>query len=72
MTVKTNPKIDIAAHLETDEDIREFLQKVAKASDTFGPRPEYRRAIHAIRIVIPTQTRMLEFLMSRQPTVLLK
>ncbi|MBX3629550.1 MAG: putative addiction module antidote protein [Nitrosomonas sp.] len=33
MTIKTR-KLDIAAHLETDEDIREFLQEVAKTGDT--------------------------------------
>ena len=33
MTVKTR-KLDIAAHLETDEDIREFLREVARTGDT--------------------------------------
>ncbi|WP_297324213.1 addiction module antidote protein [Nitrosomonas sp.] len=33
MTVKTK-KLDIAARLETDEDIREFLREVAKTGDT--------------------------------------
>lgn len=33
MTVKTS-RFDIAKHLKTDEDIREFLQEVAKTGDT--------------------------------------
>jgi len=33
MTVKTSP-FDIAKHLETDEDIREFLQEVARTGDS--------------------------------------
>ncbi|MBL8501312.1 MAG: putative addiction module antidote protein [Gammaproteobacteria bacterium] len=33
MTVKIK-KLDIATHLETDEDIREFLREVAKTGDT--------------------------------------
>lgn len=33
MTVKTN-KLDSAARLETDEDIREFLREAAKTGDT--------------------------------------
>lgn len=33
MIVKTK-KLDIAAHLETDEDIREFLREVARTGDT--------------------------------------
>lgn len=33
MTVKTSP-FDIAKHLETDEDIRDFLQEVARTGDS--------------------------------------
>ncbi len=33
MIVKSG-KLDIAAHLETDEDIREFLREVARTGDT--------------------------------------
>ena len=42
MTVKIK-KLDIATHLETDEDIREFLREVAKTGDTSD-------LIHALNI----------------------
>jgi len=43
MTVKIK-KLDIAAHLETDEDIREFLREVAQTGDASD-------LIHALNIV---------------------